>query len=76
MSSVNKDWLSSSEAASRIGVTQRTLYRFIDGGRLPGYRIGRVIRLRQLDVQEFLEKCLVKPGELKHLYPDSEQINE
>ena len=76
MSSVNKDWLSSSEAASRIGVTQRTLYRFIDEGRLPGYRIGRVIRLRQLDVQEFLEKCPVKPGELKHLYPDSEQINE
>ena len=67
MSSVNKEWLSSNEAASQIGITQRTLYRFIDEGRLPGYRIGRVIRLRQLDVQEFLEECLVKPGELKHL---------
>ena len=76
MSSVNKNWLSSNEAASQIGITQRTLYRFIDEGRLPGYRIGRVIRLRQLDVQEFLEECLVKPGELKHLYPDIEQINE
>ena len=76
MSSVKKEWLSSNEAASQIGITQRTLYRFIDEGRLPGYRIGRVIRLRQLDVQEFLEECLVKPGELKHLYPDIEQINE
>ena len=76
MSSVKKEWLSSNQAASQIGITQRTLYRFIDEGRLPGYRIGRVIRLRQLDVQEFLEECLVKPGELKHLYPDSEQINE
>jgi len=76
VSSVKKEWLSSNEAASQIGITQRTLYRFIDEGRLPGYRIGRVIRLRQLDVQEFLEECLVKPGELKHLYPDGEQINE
>ena len=76
MSSVKKEWLSSNEAASQIGITQRTLYRFIDEGRLPGYRIGRVIRLRQLDVQEFLEECIVKPGELKHLYPASEQINE
>ena len=40
------DWLSTQEAARRLGITPRTLYRFIDHGELPAYRFGRVIRLR------------------------------
>ena len=28
-------WMSSNEAAERLGVTTATLYRFIDEGRLP-----------------------------------------
>ena len=40
-------WMSSNEAAERLGVTTATLYRFIDEGRLPAYRMGRVIRLKE-----------------------------
>ncbi|MBM36237.1 MAG: hypothetical protein CL460_03600 [Acidimicrobiaceae bacterium] len=64
-------WVSSKEAAHQIGVTQRTLYRFIDEGRVPAYRIGRVIRLKQPDVAAFIEQSRVQPGTLKHLYPDA-----
>ncbi|SVD21661.1 uncharacterized protein METZ01_LOCUS374515, partial [marine metagenome] len=39
-------WLSSKDAANQMGITPRTLYRFIDEGRLPAYRLGRVIRLQ------------------------------
>ena len=64
-------WLSTKEAARRLGVTPRTLYRFIDEGGLPAYRLGRVIRLKQADIDEYIERCRIEPGSLEHLYPDS-----
>ena len=48
-------WLSTQEAARRLGVTARTLYRFIDQGDLAAYRLGRVIRLKLTDVDAFIE---------------------
>jgi len=69
-------WLSSKEAAHRIGVTQRTLYRFIDEDRLPAYRLGRVIRLKALDVEAFIEAGRIRPGSLKHLYPESKKPSD
>ncbi|WP_419841358.1 helix-turn-helix domain-containing protein [Candidatus Poriferisodalis sp.] len=64
-------WLSTQKAANRIGITTRTLYRFIDRGELPAYRFGRVIRLRLDDVDGFVEQCRVAPGSLEHLYPEA-----
>lgn len=64
-------WLSTAEAANRLGITPRTLYRFIDEGQLSAYRFGRVIRLKMTDVDAFIEACKIPPGTLEHLYPDS-----
>jgi excisionase family DNA binding protein len=64
-------WLSTQEAARRMGITPRTLYRFIDEGQLPAYRFGRVIRLREADVDAFIQASRIKPGSLEHLYPDT-----
>jgi excisionase family DNA binding protein len=64
------EWLSTQEAARRLGITPRTLYRFIDHGDLPAYRFGRVIRLRAHEVEAFIESSRIKPGELEHLYPE------
>lgn len=63
-------WLSTAEAAKRLGITPRTLYRFIDEGQVPGYRFGRVIRLKEDEVDSFIEACRIKPGTLEHLYPE------
>ena len=63
-------WLSTAEAAKRLGVTSRTLYRFIDEGHIAGYRFGRVIRLKQTDVDSFIESSRIEPGTLEHLYPE------
>lgn len=60
----NPEWLSSAEAANLLGVTTRTLYRFIDLGELPAYRFGRVIRLQALDVFAFIESRRIEPGAL------------
>ena len=63
-------WLSTAEAAKHLGITSRTLYRFIDEGQIPGYRFGRVIRLKRDDVDQFIEASRIAPGTLEHLYPE------
>ena len=62
-------WLSTKEGASRLGVTLRSLYRFIDQGELTAYRFGRVIRLMESDLDRFIESRRIEPGTLEHLYP-------
>lgn len=64
-------WLGSSEAAAQLGITPRTLYRLIDGGKVRAYRLGRVIRLRSEDINDFLEASQIEPGTLTHLHEPS-----
>lgn len=64
-------WLSTTEAAKRLGLGLRTLYRLIDDGQLPAYKFGRVIRLQEAEVDEFIARSRIQPGELEHLYPES-----
>lgn len=70
MGSEDIKWLSTAAAAKRLGITARTLYRFIDEDQLAAYRFGRVIRLKQSDVDAFIETCRIEPGTLEHLYPE------
>ncbi len=63
-------WMGTKEAAELLGVTLRSLYRFIDEGSLPAYKFGRVIRLKEADVESFIDACRVAPGSLEHLYPE------
>jgi excisionase family DNA binding protein len=62
-------WLGTRAAADRLGITLRSLYRFIDEGDLAAYKFGRVIRLKVEDVDRYIEACRITPGELEHLYP-------
>jgi excisionase family DNA binding protein len=68
-------WLNTAETARRLGVTPRTLYRFIDDGQLPAYRFGRVIRLKETEVEEFIDNCRIQPGTLDSAYHDEEVID-
>ena len=63
-------WMSTREASERLGITLRTLYRFIDEGQLGAYKFGRVIRLKEADVEGFIEASRITPGSLEHLYPE------
>ena len=64
-------WLSTAAAAERLGITPRTLYRFIDEGQVPAFKFGRVIRLKQSDIDAYIESCRVEPGSMSHLYPET-----
>lgn len=65
------NWLSTKEAARRLGITTRTLYRLIDSGQIPAYKFGRVIRLQESEVDAFIDAARIEPGDLEHLYVDT-----
>jgi excisionase family DNA binding protein len=70
MSSDAIQWMGTREACERLGVTLRTLYRFIDEGQMPAYKMGRVIRMKSTDIDDFIERMRIEPGALEHLYPE------
>jgi excisionase family DNA binding protein len=63
-------WMSTKEASEYLGINHRTLYRLIDEGSLPAYKFGRVIRLKQDEVEQFVTAARIEPGTLEHLYPE------
>lgn len=68
-------WVSTRDAANKLGITTRTLYRLIDDGQLPAHKFGRVIRLKDADIDVFIDQSRIEPGTLSHLYatgPDDE----
>lgn len=69
-------WLSTREAARQLGITTRTLYRLIDGGQIPAYKFGRVIRLQEAEVDTFIQSARIEPGALEHLYADANPTSE
>ncbi|HEV7888249.1 MAG TPA: helix-turn-helix domain-containing protein [Acidimicrobiales bacterium] len=66
-------WLSTTEVRDRLGITLRTLYRLIDEGQIEAYKIGRVIRMKEEDVADFLTRSRIEPGSLEHLYPAAKE---
>ena len=51
--STGDQWMSTAEVATLLGITLRTLYRLIDEGELPAYKMGRLIRLRTAEVEAY-----------------------
>ena len=66
------DWMGAPAVAKHLGIGLVTLYRILDQGDLAAYKFGRVIRLKRVDVDAYLERCRVQPGSLGHLYPPGE----
>ena len=68
MASNNAKWPSTIQAAGELGIGQQSVYRLIDAGELAAYRMGRVIRIRRSDIDDFVQRCRVEPGDLRHLH--------
>lgn len=58
-------WLNSEQAAKMVGCQYKTIYRLVDVQGLPAYRIGRVIRFKQHEVEQWLEGQRIQPGDLR-----------
>ena len=75
------DWITAPTAAKLLGLRVNTVYKMIDSGTLHAERgalttmkrggqvsLRRHVRLRRQDVDDFLERAKVKPGELRGPY--------
>lgn len=49
------------EVAALMRVSTMTVYRIIRGGDLPAIRVGKNFRIRELDVQRYLDDRTVEP---------------
>ncbi len=52
--------LTVSEVAAAMRVSNMTVYRLIKGGELPAVRVGKNYRLRETDLERFLEERSVR----------------
>jgi excisionase family DNA binding protein len=63
------EWLGTPAAAKYLGVVTRTLYRLVNDGQVPAFKFGRVIRFRRTDLDDYIERCRIQPGDLENLAP-------
>jgi putative molybdopterin biosynthesis protein len=49
-----KEFYTVSQLAELLQLTEMTIYRMVDRGELPHYKIGRVKRFRTSDIEQFL----------------------
>jgi excisionase family DNA binding protein len=59
------EWLDVEAAARYLGFHVNTIYQMVRDGRLPALRFP--VRIRREDLDTCLERCRIKPGELRHL---------
>ncbi len=70
------DWINVSVAAKRLGVSLHTAYGLIHRGELHAEVVRTVVRpkgrrsvrLQRQDVDDFIRRAKVVPGDLRHLY--------
>jgi excisionase family DNA binding protein len=55
-------YLTVSEVAAALRVSNMTVYRLVSAGDLPSVRVGRCVRLRADDVDQYLTGRLIKAG--------------
>jgi excisionase family DNA binding protein len=48
--------------AARLSVVARTVYRLVNNGELPAYRVSRMIRIRPEDLDRYLESNASSPA--------------
>jgi len=66
---MNEQLLTPENVSKRLQVNLRTVHAWLRAGRLKGYRVGRLWRIEEKELQAFLEReSKADPGAL----PDSE----
>jgi excisionase family DNA binding protein len=56
----NETFLSLDDARKILGVSERSMYRYIHDGRLKAYKIG-YWKIKEADLQDFIKRSFHKP---------------
>ncbi len=54
--SAEERWVSVEEVASHLGVAKDSIYRWVERRGLPTHRVGRLLRFRLSEIDEWVEK--------------------
>lgn len=60
LSSSGPRFLTALEVAERMRVSKMTVYRLIRSGKLPAVRVGKSFRVREEDVDKYLDSSYVR----------------
>jgi len=64
MEDINSKWLlNTDEVAKHLRVSKRTILREVEHGKLEAFRVGKALRFKREDIENYIEKQKVKPGE-------------
>lgn len=64
-----EEWLDPEGAAAYLGLPTRLVYAMVNAGQIPAWRFP--LRIRRQDLENCLERCRIKPGDLAHLDPNA-----
>lgn len=70
------EWMTVPAVAKRLGLQLHTVYALVDSGELageitvpPGPKRRRSVRIRRREVEDYIERARIRPGELGHRVP-------
>jgi len=56
--------LNITDASEYLGIKVSTLYSWTESGLLPHYKLGRLVKFKMSDIEEWLEKCKREPDDV------------
>lgn len=72
----SKDYLTIEESCLVLSVSRWTLWRMIKNGRIPSLKIGRLIRIKRSDIDEFFNQSILMPDSLEPKKEFKEDISD
>lgn len=54
-------WLSVEEIAAHLGVSKETIYRWLDGGKVPSHRVGRLWKFKASEIDAWVVRGGASP---------------
>lgn len=60
-----EEWLDAEAAAAYLRLPTRLVYAMVNAGQVPGLRFP--LRIRRQDLENCLDRCRIRPGDLAHL---------
>lgn len=57
---VTERWLSVQEIAKYLGISKETVYRWLEKGKIPAHRVGKLWKFKTSEVDEWIVKGMAQ----------------